>query len=74
MDSHDDVGKLTGTLNAPIEQGMIIEGELIQTSSEKCLTPSDHPFLMASSRSGLFRRSRGEGSTIGLGEDSVERV
>ena len=48
-----------------IEQGVIMEGELIQISSEKHFSPSDHSSFMAS--------SRGEGGTIGLREGSVKR-
>ena len=56
-----------------IEQGVIMEGELIQTASKKHFTPSDHSSLMASLRNVSFRISGGEGSTIRLREGSVKR-
>ena len=55
-----------------IEQGVIVEGELIQTASRKCFTPSDHSSLMASSRNTSLRISGGERCTVGLKEGSVK--
>jgi hypothetical protein len=54
-----------------MEQGMIIEGELIQSALEKCPTPVNHFFSIASmiDVSGL----EGEGGTVGLGEGFVKR-
>jgi hypothetical protein len=43
-----------------IEHGMIVEGELLQTASEKCLIPSVHSSLMSSLRDASLRGSGGE--------------
>ena len=56
-----------------IEQGVIVEGELIQIASEKCFSPSDQSSFMASSRGASLRGSGGEGGTVGLREGSVKR-
>ena len=56
-----------------IEQGVIVEGELIQISSEKHFSPFDHSSFMASSIDVSLRRSGGEGGTVGLREGSVKR-
>ena len=56
-----------------IEQGVIMEGELIQFSSEKHFSPSDHSSFLASSRITLLRISGGERDTVGLKEGSVKR-
>src|SRR6185436_2878593 len=56
-----------------IEQGVIMEGELIQISSEKHFSPSDHSSFMDSSRGASLRGSGGEGGTVGLREGSVKR-
>ena len=56
-----------------IEQGVIMEGELIQTASEKHFSPSDHSSFLASSRIALLRISGGERGTVGLREGSVKR-
>jgi len=45
-----------------IEQGMIIEGELNQIASQKCLNPFDYSSFMASWRYASLRGS-GEGGT-----------
>jgi hypothetical protein len=56
-----------------IEQRRIIEGEQIQSASEKCSTPVDHFFSMASMIDVSVGGSGGNGGTVGLGEDSVKR-
>ena len=56
-----------------IEQGLIMEGELIQIASEKHFSPSDHSSFMASSRDASLRGSGEEGGTVGLREGSVKR-
>ena len=56
-----------------IEQGVIVEGKLIQIASEKCFSPSDQSSFMASSRGASLRGSGGEGGTIGLKEGSIKR-
>ena len=56
-----------------IEQGVIVEGELIQIASEKHFSPSDQSSFMASSGSASLRESGGEGGTVGLREGSVNR-
>src|SRR6185295_19905098 len=56
-----------------IEQGVIMEGELIQIASEKRFSPSDQSSFMASSRSASLRESGGEGGTVGLREVSIKR-
>ena len=58
----------------PVEHGMIVEGTLIQTSSEKHLALYDHSSFMTSSRNGLLRGLGGEGGTVGLREGSVRRL
>jgi hypothetical protein len=60
------------TVISLIEQGMIIEGELIQIKSDKRLTPSDHSFFMASLRISLLGGSGGKGGTVGLKEGSIK--
>ena len=62
------------TVIPPIEHGMIVEGILIQTSSEKHLAPYDHSSFMTSLRNGLLRGLGGEGGTVGLKEGSVRRL
>ena len=56
-----------------IEQGVIVEGELIQIASEKCFSPSDQPSFVASSRGVSLRGLGGEGGAVGLREGSVKR-
>ena len=56
-----------------IEQGVIVEGELIQIASEKHFSPSDQSSFMASSSGASLRGSGGEGGTVGLREGSVKR-
>ena len=56
-----------------IEQGVIMEGELIQISSEKHFTPSDHSSLMASLSIASLRILGGERGIVGLREGSVKR-
>jgi hypothetical protein len=56
-----------------MEQGRIVEGEQIQSSSEKCSTPGDHFFSMASVIDVSVGGSGGKGGTVVLGEDSVKR-
>ena len=56
-----------------IEQGVIVEGELIQIALEKRLTPSDHSSPMASLIIVLLRISAGERGTVGLREGSAKR-
>ena len=55
-----------------IEQGVIVEGEVIQIASEKRFSPSDHSSFMASLRGASLQGSRGEGGTVGLKEGSVK--
>jgi hypothetical protein len=55
-----------------IEQRMIIDGELIQISSEKRTTPSAHSSYMASSRIASLGGSGREGGTVGLREGFVK--
>ena len=62
------------TVIPPIEHGMIVEGILIQTSSEKHLAPSDRSSFMTSSRNGLLRGLGGEGGTVGLRGGFVRRL
>jgi len=52
---------------------MMIEGVLVQTSSEKHIIPSNHSSFMTSLRNGSLRGSRGEGGTVELREGSVRR-
>jgi hypothetical protein len=52
-----------------MEQGTIVEGELIQSTSEKCPTLVDHFFSMIDV---LFEGSGSKGGTVGLGEGSVK--
>jgi hypothetical protein len=56
-----------------MEQGTIIEGELIQSASEKCSNLVDHFFSMASMIDVSFGGLGGKGGTVGLGEGSVKR-
>ena len=56
-----------------IEQGVIVEGELIQIASEKRFSQSDQSSFMATSRGASLRESGGEGGTVGLREGSVKR-
>jgi hypothetical protein len=62
----------TSTVIPLIEQGMIVEGELIQIASKKHLTPSDHSFFMDSLRIALLGGSGGKGGTVGLKEGSIK--
>ena len=55
-----------------IEQGVIVEGELIQIASEKHFFPSDHSTLMTSSGSASLQESRGEGGAVGLRGGSIK--
>jgi hypothetical protein len=52
---------------------MIIEGEQIQSASEKFPTLVNHFFSMASMIDVSFGGSGGNGGTVGLGEGSVKR-
>ena len=56
-----------------IEQGVIVEGELIQIASEKCFSPFDNSSLMASLRDASLRISGGERGIVGLREGFVKR-
>jgi hypothetical protein len=56
-----------------MEQEMIIEGEQIQSASEKFPTLVNHFFSMASMIDVSFGGSGGNGGTVGLGEGSVKR-
>jgi len=56
-----------------IEQGVIVEGELIKIASEKQFYPSNLSSFMASSRGASLRESGGEGGTVGLREGSIKR-
>jgi hypothetical protein len=56
-----------------MQQEMIIEGEQIQSASEKFPTPVDHFFSMASMIDVSFGGSGGKGGTVGLGEGSIKR-
>ena len=58
----------------PIEHGRIMEGVLVQTSSEKHLAPSDRSSFTTSSINGLLRGLGGKGYTVGLREGSVRRL
>ena len=55
-----------------IEQGVIVKGELIQNTSEKHFSPSDHSSFMASSRGASLRGPGGEGGAVGLRGGSVK--
>ena len=55
-----------------IEQGVIVEGEIIQIASEKHFSPSDQASFMASSSGASLRRSGGEGGAVGLRGGSVK--
>jgi len=55
-----------------IEQGVIVEGELIQIASEKCFSPSNQSSFMTSSRGALLWGSGGEGGAVGLRGGSVK--
>jgi hypothetical protein len=54
------------------EQGMIVEGEQIQSASEKCSTSVNHFFSMASMIDVSVGGSGGKGGIVGLGEGSVK--
>ena len=56
-----------------IEQGVIVEGELIHNATEKCFYPSNQSSFMASSSGASLQGSGGEGGTVGLREGSVKR-
>ena len=56
----------------PIEQGVIVEGELIQIALEKCFSPSNQSSFVASSRGVSLRGSGGEGGAVGLRGGSVK--
>jgi len=57
-----------------IEQGVIVEGELIPIALEKHFSPSDQSSFMISSRGASLWGSGGEGGgTVGLREGSVKR-
>jgi hypothetical protein len=56
-----------------MEQGSILEGEQIQSASDKCSTPVDHFFSMASMIDFSVGGSGGKGGTVGIGEDSFKR-
>jgi hypothetical protein len=60
-------------VNPFMEQGRIVEGEQIQSASEKCSTPVDHFFSMASMIDVSVGGSGGNGGTVGLGKDYVTR-
>ena len=62
------------TVIPPIEHGMIVEGILIQTSSEKHIARSDHSSFMTSLRNGSLRGLEGAEGTVGLREGSVRRL
>ena len=49
-----------------IDQGVIVEGELIQIASEKHFSPSDQSSFIVSSRGASLRGSGGEGGVVGL--------
>jgi hypothetical protein len=55
------------------EQRRIIEGEQIQSASEKCSTLVDHFFSMASMIDVSVGGPGGRGGTVGLGKDSIKR-
>jgi hypothetical protein len=55
-----------------MEQEMIVEGEQIQSASEKFPTPVDHFFSMASVIDVSFGGSGVQGGTVGLGKGSVK--
>jgi hypothetical protein len=57
-----------------MEQEIIVEGEQIQSASEKFPTPVNHFFSMASMVDVSFGGSGGKGGIIGLGEGSVKRI
>jgi hypothetical protein len=56
-----------------MEQGRIVDGEQIQSTSEKCFTPVDHFFSMASMIDVSVGGSGGKGGIVCLGEDFVKR-
>ena len=56
-----------------IEQGVIVEGDLIKIASGKRFSPSDQSSFIASSVSASLRELGGEGGTVGLREGSVNR-
>jgi hypothetical protein len=51
---------------------MVVEGEQIQSASEKFPTPVNHFFTMASMVDVSFGGSGGKGGIVGLGEGSVK--
>ena len=55
-----------------IEQGVIMEGEIIQIASEKHFSPSDQSSFMDSSRGASLQESGGEGGAVGLRGGSVK--
>ena len=55
-----------------MEQETIVEGEQIQSASEKFPTPVDHFFSIGSMIDVSFGGSGGKGGTVGLGEGSVK--
>ena len=55
-----------------IEQGVIVEGELIQIASKKHFSPSHHSSFMASSRGASLWGSGGEGGVVGLRRGSIK--
>jgi hypothetical protein len=56
-----------------MEQEMIVEGEQIQSASEKFPTPVTHFFSIASMTDVTFGGLGGKGGTVDLGEGSVNR-
>jgi hypothetical protein len=55
-----------------MKQEMVVEGEQIQSASEKFPTPVNHFFTMASMVDVSFGGSGGKGGIVGLGEGSVK--
>ena len=55
-----------------IEQGVIVEGELILISSEKHFSPLDQSSFMASSSGASLWGSGGEGGAVGLRGGSIK--
>ena len=55
-----------------IEQGVIMEGELIQIASEKRFSPSDQSSFITSSRGASLRGSGGEGGAVGRRRGSIK--
>ena len=56
-----------------IENGVIVEGELIQIASEKHFSQYDQSSFMATSRGASLRESGGEGGTVGLREGFLSK-